>query len=81
MKTPARYMMSKRAVLLAGQDSQTAPFGASSCMAMMEKMTGQQGQGDCAEMMSQMMPQMMATFGGAQGETEEATTAETTQKA
>lgn len=75
------------------QDSQTAPFSAGSCMAMMEKMmgqqgcdcaemmsqmTGQQGQGSCAEMMSQMMPQMMAMFDRAQGEAEEATAAETT---
>ena len=78
------------------QDNQGTPFSAGSCMAMMEKMVGQQGcgcagmmsqmagqqgQGGCAEMMSQMMPQMMAMFGGAQGEAEEASTAETTRKA
>ncbi len=62
------------------RDNQGAPFSTSSCMAMMEKMMGQQGC-NCAEMMSQMMPQMMALFRRAQGEAEEATAAETTQKA
>ncbi len=56
------------------KDDQTAPFDPSSCMAMMEKMMGQQGcdcagmmsrmagqkgQGGCAEMMPSMMSQMM----------------------
>ncbi|MCP4541041.1 MAG: hypothetical protein GY832_28225 [Chloroflexi bacterium] len=70
------------------QDSQTASFNTSSCMTMMEKMMGQQSC-DCAETMSQttkqqgqgccaeMMTQMMTMFGKAQSETEEATTTKT----
>ena len=66
-------------------------FESSPCAAMMEKMMGQQGC-DCTEMISQMtgqqsqsncaemMSKMMAMFSGVQGETEETTTTEATQK-
>ena len=73
------------------QENQGVPFDLTSCMAMIEEMMGQQGdgcgcteiksrmagQGGCAEMMSQMM----ASCCGAQEETEEATTTETAPEA
>jgi len=71
------------------KESQTPPFDATSCMAMIEKMMGQQGCGcDCTEMVSrmmgqagqggcaEMMSQMMAVWCGVQDETEETTAQE-----
>ena len=64
------------------EESQTPPFAVTSCMAMIEKMMGQQGcRCDCTEMVSRMMGQagqggcaeMMSVCCGVQDETEETT--------
>ena len=60
----------------ATQENQRTPFDVTSCMAMMEKMMGQQGC-DCTEMMSQMMAMCCRV----QGEPEETTATEATRKA